>query len=147
MYFRRIQGLGYFNMQKYKPILDKIFPEKNSEITKEEIKYKLRMNDYSLQLLRYLPDIFYYVSNKKPIEIEQYETQKIIEKYSRVLNYERKNNLKLPSSKQYFTYQFIRELPSKYHELLIFLPSQYRNIEKYEKCYYELFKKIPTNIF
>ena len=129
----RVQGLQNFNYEKYKDILLNIFGPPPIIITKEEIREKLLRNGLSKPLLRHVPDIYYIFTEEKPIILTQKQTFDIIDKYKKVVMYERKQKIKLSSSKKYFLQKFILKLDIKYHKILYF---HTRKFQKNTTCFH-----------
>jgi len=142
--------MGNFN-EKYMPKVKKMFPTITKNVSVQLIRTKLLEYKYSLQLLRYLPDIYYITTEIPFVIIPQNEYLSMVTRYALVVSYERQHKLRLPASKKYFAYQFILEIDAKYpdknfKQLMVFLPKQFNNLSAYEKCYTDIFKKKPISI-
>ena len=137
LFLQRIQGFGNFNEKRYETKLKEMFGTIKRKITKDEIKEILWKHKMSKPLLRYLPDIYYYVTGEKPTQLPQQIAMKMIDRYRQVIQHEKYTKIKLPSAKKYFSYRFIKELPSEYHTLLFFM-----NPINCSKVYDEIYEKI-----
>lgn len=139
-YLMTLQGMSAFNHQTHGVQIKKLFPETNPDITKKEIRHTLKVNNCSQKYLRYLPQIYYYVSGREPIVLRVRDVNEMVDKYRRVIDYSKRNNISLPSAKRYFAKKFLKELGKPYVNLCFFIePFKHVDVSKYDEVFDELF--------
>lgn len=109
------------NQEQFKKLQEVMAKEKPTKISIETLRKSLKENKLSSKFLRYLPEIYYFFNptEKKNIYFKCRSLQKILDTYKKVLKYEKKNKVKLPSSKNYFLRRFF-EQNSEYQPFLKF---------------------------
>lgn len=141
-YIMCLQGMSAFNPKTHGLDISQFFPRKNPNITKKEIRAVLKEQKCSQKYLRYLPEIYYIITGYQPIRLRNSDVQDMVDKYKRVVEYERTNNIRLPSAKRYFAKRFLQELGRPYSCLAFFI-EPFRHVDKsiYKECYDTLFSQ------
>jgi hypothetical protein len=139
-YLYCLQGMSSFDPIRHGIDIQRYFKIPNKSITKKEIRQTLNYHNVSQKYLRYLPEIYYYITGCKPIILRVSDVNDMVTKYRMVIEYERKTNVRMASSKRYFAKRFLSELPKPYSNLRFFIePFKHVDLEIYDRCYDELF--------
>lgn len=114
-------------------------------VTVSDIRAFAKRRDYAQNILHYLPDIFYVINNIKPMELPSGAMKSMLNKFVKVVVYEKEKKIKLPFKKKYFARMFIMDLGRPYLQLLMFCDQKksgnMSDMTKYHKCYKELFQR------
>lgn len=148
-FLRKLDDTSSFPLQKLKPLINQLFPQKSLFTSIYTIRQVLYETQQTKKLLRYSVEIFYYLNDIKLCSFSQKELQFMTELYQMVLNTEKTKKIRLSQSKTYFAKAFITEFfPEKLEKLsLILLNKRLSNKKEYDLCLKNIFASNIVNLW